>query len=91
MVGYVRNGQEEEWSGRNHLLVKVNKTRERVMEFRLKRTSLSGDKVLKEEYKYLGIHTDNRLNWRTKAEAVHKKRMSRFCFLRKLRSFTATK
>lgn len=56
----------------------VNKTRERVMEFRLKRTSLSWDKVLKEEYKYLGIHTDNRLNWRTKAEAVHKKRMSRF-------------
>ena len=39
-----------------------------------------------EDYKYLGIHIDNRLNWNTNIEAVYKKGISRLYFLRKLRN-----
>ena len=40
-----------------------------------------------EDYKYLGVHIDRKLNWRTNTEAAYKKEMSRLDFLRRLRSF----
>ncbi|KAI3368146.1 hypothetical protein L3Q82_007811 [Scortum barcoo] len=40
-----------------------------------------------EDYKYLGVVIDNRLDWKSNTEAVYKKGMSRLYFLRKLRSF----
>ncbi|KAI3356294.1 hypothetical protein L3Q82_017188, partial [Scortum barcoo] len=40
-----------------------------------------------EDYKYLGVVIDNRLDWKSNSEAVYKKGMSRLYFLRKLRSF----
>ena len=103
VVGCVRDGREEEyravvsdfveWSGRNHLLLNVAKTREMVIDFRRNRTAtqplcILGENVtVVEDYKFLGVHLDNRLNWRTNTEAVYKKGMSRLYFLRKLRSF----
>jgi len=39
-----------------------------------------------EDCRYLGVPTDNRLNWKTKGMAVYKKEMSRLYFQRKLRS-----
>ena len=38
------------------------------------------------DYKYLAIHIDNRLNWKTVTTAVYKRGISRRSFLRKLRS-----
>ena len=81
-----------EWTGRNHLLLNVAKTREMVMDFRRKRTTSQPLRILGEEvdvvedYKYQGVDIDNRLNWKTNTEAVYKKGMSRLYFLRKLRS-----
>ena len=42
-----------------------------------------------EEYKYLNVHLDNRLNWRHNTGAVYKKGQSRLYYLRKLRSFSS--
>ena len=40
-----------------------------------------------EDYEYLGVVIGNRLDWVSNTEAVCKKGMIRFYFLRKLRSF----
>ena len=40
-----------------------------------------------EDYRYLGVVIDNRLDWKSNTEAVYKKGMSRLYFLRKLISF----
>ena len=40
-----------------------------------------------EEYKYLGVYLNNKLDWTRHAEAVYKKGQSRLFFLRRLRSF----
>ncbi|KAI3359450.1 hypothetical protein L3Q82_013758, partial [Scortum barcoo] len=49
----------------------------------------SGGRMVEEveDYKYLGVVIDNRLDWKSNTEAVYKKGMSRLYFLRKLRSF----
>ncbi|KAI3376819.1 hypothetical protein L3Q82_000394 [Scortum barcoo] len=49
----------------------------------------SGGEVVEEveDYKYLGVVIDNRLDWKSNTEALYKKGMSRLYFLRKLRSF----
>ena len=79
-----------EWAGRNHLLLNVAKTREMVVDFRRKTTApqplrVLGEEVnMVEEYKYLGVSIDNRLNWKTNINAVYKKGMRRLFFLRKL-------
>ena len=82
-----------EWSGKNHLLLNVDKTREMVIDFRRKGMApqplciLGGDVDMVEEYRYLGVNIDNRLNWKINSTAVYKKGMSRLYFLRKMRSF----
>ncbi|KAL3063508.1 hypothetical protein OYC64_003138 [Pagothenia borchgrevinki] len=64
-----------------------------VIDFRRVKTSplalciLGEDVAVVEDFKYLGVHLDNGLNWRINTDAVHKKGMSRLYFLRKLRSF----
>ncbi|KAI3373786.1 hypothetical protein L3Q82_022363 [Scortum barcoo] len=83
-----------EWSKQNHLRLNVNKTREMVIDFRRKKMPSqplygSGGRWWNEveDYKYLGVVIDNRLDWKSNMEAVYKKGMSRLYFLRKLRSF----
>ncbi|KAK0147064.1 RNA-directed DNA polymerase from mobile element jockey [Merluccius polli] len=82
-----------EWSERNHLRLNVSKTREMVIDFRRKKlpsqpVRIRGEEVEEvEDYKYLGVVIDNRLDWKANSEAVYKKGMSSLYFLRKLRSF----
>jgi len=103
VVGCIRDGREEEyravvsdfvkWADENHLRLNVAKTREMVVDFRRKATAptplsvLGVDVDMVEEYKYLGVSIDSRLNWKANINAVYKKGMSRLFFLRKLRSF----
>ena len=74
-------------------MLNVDKTREMVIDFERKKMPsqplrIRGEVVEeREDYKYLGVVTDNRLDWKSKIEAVYKKGMSRLYFLRKLRSF----
>ena len=83
-----------EWTGQNHLRLNISKTREMVIDFRKKRRMasqplhiLGKDVEMVEDYKYLGVTINHRLDWRSNTEAVYKKGMSRLHFLRKLRSF----
>lgn len=63
-----------EWSWRNHL--NMDKTRDMVMDFRKERTAtqllsiLGGVMEAVEDSKYLGVHMDSRLKWKTNTEAV---------------------
>ena len=81
------------WCGNNHLLLNVTETKEMVVDFRRTRTKLNTISILGEEvevvegYRYLGVHLDNRLDWKCNTEAVYRKGQSRLYFLRKLRSF----
>lgn len=65
-----------EWAGRNHLRLNVNKTRE--MDFRKKRTAsqplcILGEDVKEvENYKYLGVNINNRLDWKSNTEATRR-------------------
>ena len=38
-------------------------------------------------YKYLGVHMDNKLDWSANIDAIYRKGQSRLYFLRRLRSF----
>ena len=56
--------------GNNHLILKVNKTKEMIVDFRWTRNksnsiSITGKEVEEvEDYKYVCVHLDNRLDWR---------------------------
>ncbi|TWW61112.1 hypothetical protein D4764_05G0012020 [Takifugu flavidus] len=50
--------------------------------------SLAGlDIEIVEEYKYLGVHLNNKLDWTHNTDALYKKGQSRLHLLRRLRSF----
>lgn len=92
MVGCTRDGESEygqlidnfvEW--KDDLLLNINKTEELVVDFR--RTQTGTRLIMDEE---LGIvEEDKCLDWTEEpTNAVYKKMMSKFNFLRKLRSFS---
>ncbi|KAK3570529.1 hypothetical protein QTP86_022076, partial [Hemibagrus guttatus] len=101
IVGCIRRGQEAEysvvdsfveWCGRNHLQLNISKTKELVVDFRKQKPppspiSIMGDEVdIVDNYKYLGIHIDNKLEWTKNTDALYKKGQSRLYFRNKLRS-----
>ena len=71
----------------------MTKTKELVIDLRrtkapLTPISIQGVNVdYVEEYKYLGVYLDHKLNWAKNTEALYKKGQSRLYFLRRLRSF----
>ena len=82
------------WSELNHLQLNVTKTKELIVDLRREKTaavtpvSIQGVPVdTVEEYKYLGVYFNNKLDWSRNAEAVYKKGQSRLFCLRRLRSF----
>ena len=103
IVGCIRNGDESEyravvgnfvtWCEQNHLQLNVTKTKELVVDLRRAKTpvipvSINGTNVdIVEDYKYLGVYIDNKLDWAKNTEALYKKGQSRLYFLRRLRSF----
>jgi len=75
------------------LQLNIAKTKQLVVDFRKQPThpkpvSIRGIEVdIVEEYKYLGVHTDNKMDWTKNTEALYKKGQS----LQRLRSFTVCK
>ena len=49
---------------------------------------MEGEVEVVEEYKCLGVHLDNRLDWTRNTDAVYKKGQSKLYFLRMLWSFS---
>ncbi|KAK3546380.1 hypothetical protein QTP70_026166 [Hemibagrus guttatus] len=88
-VGCIQGGNTSEyqtavdnfvtWCELNHLQLSVGKTKELVVDFRKSRTPVSplsvhGEKVeIVEDYKYLGVHIDNKLDWTLNSTALYKK------------------
>jgi len=106
IVGCIRTGQESEYRSvvdifmeceLNHLQLSIAKTKELVVDFRKQPThpkpvSIRGTEAdIVEEYKYLGVHIDNNMDWTKNTEALYKKGQSRLYFLRTLRSFNICK
>ena len=81
-----------QWCEEHFLLLNVKKTKELIIDFRIKKSPLCPLLVKNEEveqvetYKYLGVTIDDKLNWN-----VLKKLNSRLYFLRKLNSFHVEK
>ena len=69
------------------------KTKELVVDLRRTKApvtpvSIQGVSVdIVEDYKYLGVHIDNKLDWAKNTGALYRKGQSRLYFLRRLRSF----
>ena len=103
LMGCISEGNETEyratvgdfvtWCEQNHLQLNVKKTKELVVDLRRAKApetpvSIQGVSVdMVEDYKYLRIRIDNKLDWSKNTEAVYKKGQSRLYFLRRLRSF----
>lgn len=71
-------------------MLNVAKSREKLIDFWKKRTATQPLSILEEviemeDFKYLGVHIDCKLNSKTNTEAVHKKEKD---LLSKLRSFS---
>ncbi|TWW56167.1 putative RNA-directed DNA polymerase from transposon BS [Takifugu flavidus] len=103
IVGRVSEGNELEyrevitnfvaWCELNHLRINASKTKEVVIDFSRKAShtapvNIQGlDIEIVEEYKYLGVHLNNKLDWTHNTDALYKKGQSRLHLLRRLRSF----
>ncbi|KAI4885338.1 hypothetical protein NFI96_001847 [Prochilodus magdalenae] len=103
VVGCISRGDEDEyratvnnfvaWCKLNHLQLNVTKTKELVVDLRRDKAqvtpiSIKGVSVdTLEDFKYLGVHIDNKLDWAKNTDALYKKGQSRLYFLRRLRSF----
>ena len=77
----------------NPLNLKVNKTKERIVDFgrvrnEPKAISVLGEEVeMVEDYRCLAVPLESQLAWKFNTETVYKKEQSKLYFLRRLRSF----
>ncbi len=101
--GLIQNDDEREyfdyinlftnWCDEHFLLLNVKKTKELVIDFRVKKEpllpiSIKGENVtIVNQYKYLGIIIDDKLEWDAHSSSVHSKMQQRLFFLRKLNAF----
>ena len=81
------------WSEENCLQLNTTKTKELVIDFGKSRPCprpvvIRGDEVkIVDNYKYLGVWLDNKLDWSCNTDHLYKRGQSRLYFLRRLRSF----
>ncbi|XP_056229635.1 uncharacterized protein LOC130167451 [Seriola aureovittata] len=102
IVGCVSEGNEQEyrtvigdfvsWCKINQLQLNASKTKEMIVNPRRKTShftpvNIQGlDIEVVENYKFLGVHLNNKLDWSTNTHALYKKGQSRLHLLRRLRS-----
>ena len=81
------------WCELNHLAIDASKTKEVVIDFRRKApqtapVNIQGlDIEIVEEYKYLGVHINNKLDWTHNTDVLYKKGQSCLHLLWRPRSF----
>lgn len=103
IVGCIKGGDDLEyrmavnsfvdWCELNQLKLNIQKTKELVVDLRRSRPlitplSIRGvDVEIVQDYKYLGVHIDNKLDWSKNSLVTYRRGQSRLYFLRRLRSF----
>ncbi|XP_077475191.1 battenin isoform X3 [Stigmatopora argus] len=103
IVGRVTDGNDLEyrgvitafvdWCRQNHLYINNSKTKEMVIDFQMNpqqttQVNIQGTDIeIVENFKYLGVHLNNKLDWSTNIDALYKRGQSRLYLLRSLRSF----
>ena len=101
--GLIHNNNDEDylsyintfcdWCDEHYLLLNVKKTKELIIDFRVKKDPLLPVKIkdqcveIVNSYKYLGVIIDDKLDWDAHASKVNSKMSQRLFFLRKLNSF----
>ena len=82
------------WCDTNHLQLNIRKTKELVVDYRRSKKrpptpiTIRGEEVeAVDNYKFLGVHINNKLDWTDNTEALYRKGQSNLYFLRRLRSF----
>ena len=81
------------WCDDHYLLLNVKKTKEMLIDFRIKKSPIQPLTIKNETvdivdtYKYLGVTIDNIFDWHAHTSTVYKKINQRLFFLRKLRQF----
>ena len=82
-----------QWCKTNFLILNVSKTKEIIIDFRLKKNILPpvlmNDQAVEivDKYKYLGLIIDDKLNWRDNCKILLGRLNQRLYFLRRLRTF----
>lgn len=103
VAGFIRGADESDyrhqvddlvvWCAENNLQLNVAKTKEIIVDFRRKKTSISplvidGSEVERVDcFKFLGIHISSDLTWSAHVEHCVAKAQRRLFFLRRLKSF----
>ncbi|CDQ57272.1 unnamed protein product [Oncorhynchus mykiss] len=78
-----------EWFEESHLVLNTNKTKEMCIDFRMRTTPTSATSIrgqnieIVEEYKYLGVLLDNKLQWSKCTDLIYKKSQQRLFCLKK--------
>ena len=82
------------WCDTNHLQLNIRKTKKLVVDYRRSKKrpptpiTIRGKEVeAVDNYKFLGVHINNKLDWTDNTEALYRKGQSKLFFLRRLRSF----
>ena len=107
LVGYILRDESQayqrqidvfvQWCDDSNLILNTGKTKELIIDFRIKKAPVTpilikGEAIeIVDSYKYLGVYVDRRLDWKANTNAIYKKTQSRLFFLRRLRSFDASK
>ena len=94
--GYINEVQNfADWCKDNHLILNVKKTKEMIIDFRIKKNAEIQPLNINHEvveivnrYKYLGFIIDDKLSWHNHIQTVNTKLHQRLFFLRKLKSFS---
>ncbi len=82
-----------QWSEENHMQLNLAKTKEIIVDYKKEKSPPSpvciswSNVEMAEQYRYLGVSLDSKLEWSANTEAVYKKGLSWLYFLRRLRSF----
>ena len=81
------------WCEKNFLMLNVKKTKEMIIDFRIRKNPMRQLEINDESvetvgsYKYLGFTIDNKLNWHAHVDVLCNKLYTRLFFLIKLKSF----
>src|SRR4029434_1401221 len=88
---YLVSSEDVGWCDTNHLQLNIRKTKELVVDYRRSKKRAPTPITIREQeveavdnYKFLGVHINNKLDWTDNTEALYRKGQSNLYFRRRL-------